>query len=126
MALYIYIFSRVFSHSEFLIHITNLSVRSFAYFQNFCSEPLILHFSLSLHIHFTKNFFFFLCSGPKLFKEPSFKSNKFIIHSALSRCCLAGKVNESQKKKIVEVHHERSVFRTDLTLIRPCVSVMPK
>lgn len=41
--------------------------------------------------------------GPKLFKEPSFKSNKFIIHNALSRCCLAGKVNETQKNKIVEV-----------------------
>lgn len=42
-------------------------------------------------------------AGPKLFKEPSFKSNKFIIHNALSRCCLAGKVNETQKNKIVEV-----------------------
>nr|XP_046228843.1 calmodulin-regulated spectrin-associated protein 3-like [Scatophagus argus] len=41
-------------------------------------------------------------TGPKLFKEPSFKSNKFIIHNALSRCCLAGKVNETQKNKIVE------------------------
>lgn len=45
-----------------------------------------------------------LFSGPKLFKEPSFKSNKFIIHNALSRCCLAGKVNETQKNKIVEVY----------------------
>lgn len=45
----------------------------------------------------------FVFVGPKLFKEPSFKSNKFIIHNALSRCCLAGKVNEAQKKKIVEV-----------------------
>uniref|UniRef100_A0A4W5KC10 CKK domain-containing protein n=1 Tax=Hucho hucho TaxID=62062 RepID=A0A4W5KC10_9TELE len=42
-------------------------------------------------------------TGPKLFKEPSFKSNKFIIHNALSRCCLAGKVNETQKNKMVEV-----------------------
>ena len=41
--------------------------------------------------------------GPKLYKEPSFKSNKFIIHNAISRCCLAGKVNEPQKNKIVEV-----------------------
>lgn len=46
----------------------------------------------------------FVFAGPKLFKEPSFKSNKFIIHNALSRCCLAGKVNESQKNKIVEVN----------------------
>lgn len=45
----------------------------------------------------------FSLPGPKLFKEPSFKSNKFIIHNALSRCCLAGKVNETQKNKIVEV-----------------------
>lgn len=45
-------------------------------------------------------------AGPKLFKEPSFKSNKFIIHNALSRCCLAGKVNEAQKSKIVEVEDE--------------------
>lgn len=45
-----------------------------------------------------------LClAGPKLYKEPSFKSNKFIIHNAISRCCLAGKVNEPQKNKIVEV-----------------------
>ncbi|CAL8303415.1 unnamed protein product [Merluccius merluccius] len=41
-------------------------------------------------------------TGPKLYKEPSFKSNKFIIHNAISRCCLAGKVNEPQKNKIVE------------------------
>lgn len=41
--------------------------------------------------------------GPKLYKEPSFKSNKFIIHNAITRCCLAGKVNEPQKNKIVEV-----------------------
>ncbi|KAJ8336804.1 hypothetical protein SKAU_G00380240 [Synaphobranchus kaupii] len=41
-------------------------------------------------------------TGPKLYKEPSFKSNKFIIHNALSRCCLAGKVNELQRSKIVE------------------------
>ncbi|XP_061686374.1 calmodulin-regulated spectrin-associated protein 3-like isoform X2 [Syngnathoides biaculeatus] len=56
-------------------------------------------------------------TGPKLFKEPSFKSNKFIIHNALSRCCLAGKVNESQKNKIVEemekspAHHFLILFR---------------
>lgn len=42
-------------------------------------------------------------AGPKLYKEPSFKSNKFIIHNAITRCCLAGKVNEPQKNKIVEV-----------------------
>lgn len=45
--------------------------------------------------------FFFL--GPKLFKEPSAKSNKPIIHNAISHCCLAGKVNEPQKNQILEV-----------------------
>ncbi|XP_060755298.1 calmodulin-regulated spectrin-associated protein 3 isoform X3 [Neoarius graeffei] len=56
-------------------------------------------------------------TGPKLFKEPSFKSNKFIIHNALSRCCLAGKVNESQKKKIVE-EMEKSSANHFLILLR--------
>lgn len=51
----------------------------------------------------------FLCtllgshSGPKLYKEPSAKSNKHIIQNALAHCCLAGKVNEGQKNKILEV-----------------------
>ncbi|XP_005171117.1 calmodulin-regulated spectrin-associated protein 3 isoform X2 [Danio rerio] len=56
-------------------------------------------------------------TGPKLFKEPSFKSNKFIIHSALSRCCLAGKVNESQKNKIIE-EMEKSSASHFLILMR--------
>lgn len=42
-------------------------------------------------------------SGPKLYKEPSAKSNKHIIQNALAHCCLAGKVNEGQKNKILEV-----------------------
>ncbi|XP_004644955.1 calmodulin-regulated spectrin-associated protein 3 isoform X2 [Octodon degus] len=41
-------------------------------------------------------------TGPRLYKEPSAKSNKFIIHNALSHCCLAGKVNETQKNRILE------------------------
>ncbi|MBN3322401.1 CAMP1 protein, partial [Atractosteus spatula] len=41
-------------------------------------------------------------TGPKLFKEPSAKSNKNIIHNAISHCCLAGKVNEPQKNSILE------------------------
>ncbi|TSM85956.1 Calmodulin-regulated spectrin-associated protein 1-B [Bagarius yarrelli] len=41
-------------------------------------------------------------TGPKLFKEPSAKSNKPIIHNAISHCCLAGKVNEPQKNAILE------------------------
>ncbi|XP_069386130.1 calmodulin-regulated spectrin-associated protein 3-like isoform X2 [Paralichthys olivaceus] len=56
-------------------------------------------------------------TGPKLFKEPSFKSNKFIIHNALSRCCLAGKVNEAQKNRIVE-EMEKSPANHFLILFR--------
>ncbi|KAF6080680.1 calmodulin regulated spectrin associated protein family member 3 [Phyllostomus discolor] len=41
-------------------------------------------------------------TGPRLYKEPSAKSNKFIIHNALSHCCLAGKVNEPQKNRVLE------------------------
>ncbi|KAM4720354.1 calmodulin-regulated spectrin-associated protein 1a isoform 2-T2 [Anableps anableps] len=41
-------------------------------------------------------------SGPKLFKEPSSKSNKPIIINAIAHCCLAGKVNEVQKNVILE------------------------
>ncbi|CDQ67951.1 unnamed protein product [Oncorhynchus mykiss] len=42
-------------------------------------------------------------TGPKLFKEPSSKSNKPIIFNAISHCCLAGKVNEPQKNTLLEV-----------------------
>ncbi|XP_054612688.1 calmodulin-regulated spectrin-associated protein 1-B-like isoform X2 [Dunckerocampus dactyliophorus] len=41
-------------------------------------------------------------NGPKLFKEPSSKSNKPIIINAIAHCCLAGKVNEAQKNIILE------------------------
>ncbi|CAN9504449.1 unnamed protein product [Ophioblennius macclurei] len=41
-------------------------------------------------------------NGPKLFKEPSSKSNKPIIINAIAHCCLAGKVNEVQKNVILE------------------------
>ncbi|XP_062843519.1 calmodulin-regulated spectrin-associated protein 2 isoform X2 [Trichomycterus rosablanca] len=41
-------------------------------------------------------------TGPKLYKEPSARSNKYIIQNALAHCCLAGKVNEGQKNKILE------------------------
>lgn len=47
-------------------------------------------------------FFPFLSSGPRLFKEPSAKSNKPIIQNAIAHCCLAGKVNEAQKNAILE------------------------
>lgn len=45
----------------------------------------------------------FFSVGPKLYKEPSAKSNKHIIQNALAHCCLAGKVNEGQKNKILDV-----------------------
>ncbi|KAK1886145.1 Calmodulin-regulated spectrin-associated protein 3 [Dissostichus eleginoides] len=70
-------------------------------------------------------------TGPKLFKEPSFKSNKFIIHNALSRCCLAGKVNETQKKKIVEemekspAHHFLILFRDSSCQFRGVYTLNP-
>lgn len=48
-------------------------------------------------------FFPFSLSGPRLYKEPSAKSNKHIIQNALAHCCLAGKVNQAQKNKILEV-----------------------
>uniref|UniRef100_A0A2K5BZ82 CKK domain-containing protein n=1 Tax=Aotus nancymaae TaxID=37293 RepID=A0A2K5BZ82_AOTNA len=41
-------------------------------------------------------------TGPRLYKEPSAKSNKFITHNALSHCCLVGKVNQPQKNRILE------------------------
>ncbi|KAE8285282.1 Calmodulin-regulated spectrin-associated protein 1-B [Larimichthys crocea] len=41
-------------------------------------------------------------NGPKLFKEPSSKSNKPIIINAIAHCCLAGRVNESQKNAVLE------------------------
>ncbi|KAM6294083.1 LOW QUALITY PROTEIN: calmodulin-regulated spectrin-associated protein 3 [Aegotheles albertisi] len=41
-------------------------------------------------------------TGPRLYKEPSAKSNKHIIHNALAHCCLAGRVNEPQKNRVLE------------------------
>ncbi|XP_053549790.1 calmodulin-regulated spectrin-associated protein 2 [Bombina bombina] len=56
-------------------------------------------------------------TGPKLYKEPSAKSNKYIIQNALAHCCLAGKVNESQKNKILE-EMEKSNANNFLILFR--------
>ncbi|MEE6519045.1 hypothetical protein FKM82_030479, partial [Ascaphus truei] len=56
-------------------------------------------------------------TGPKLYKEPSAKSNKYIIQNALSHCCLAGKVNEGQKNKILE-EMEKSNAHNFLILFR--------
>uniref|UniRef100_A0A8C2A6M5 Calmodulin regulated spectrin-associated protein family, member 2a n=1 Tax=Cyprinus carpio TaxID=7962 RepID=A0A8C2A6M5_CYPCA len=56
-------------------------------------------------------------TGPKLYKEPSAKSNKHIIQNALAHCCLAGKVNEGQKNKILE-EMEKSGGNNFLILFR--------
>nr|XP_057929141.1 calmodulin-regulated spectrin-associated protein 2a isoform X2 [Doryrhamphus excisus] len=56
-------------------------------------------------------------TGPKLYKEPSAKSNKHIIQNALAHCCLAGKVNEGQKSKILE-EMERSEANNFMVLFR--------
>ncbi|XP_039984098.1 calmodulin-regulated spectrin-associated protein 2a isoform X2 [Xiphias gladius] len=56
-------------------------------------------------------------TGPKLYKEPSAKSNKHIIQNALAHCCLAGKVNEGQKNKILE-EIEKSEANNFLVLFR--------
>uniref|UniRef100_A0A8C6TX10 CKK domain-containing protein n=1 Tax=Neogobius melanostomus TaxID=47308 RepID=A0A8C6TX10_9GOBI len=49
--------------------------------------------------------------------EPSAKSNKHIIQNALSHCCLAGRVNESQKNKILD-EMEKSGANNFLVLFR--------
>uniref|UniRef100_A0A8V5GVQ8 Uncharacterized protein n=1 Tax=Melopsittacus undulatus TaxID=13146 RepID=A0A8V5GVQ8_MELUD len=56
-------------------------------------------------------------SGPRLYKEPSAKSNKHIIHNALSHCCLAGRVNEPQKNRVLQ-EVERSAATHFLILFR--------
>ncbi|XP_039998893.1 calmodulin-regulated spectrin-associated protein 2 isoform X2 [Xiphias gladius] len=56
-------------------------------------------------------------TGPKLYKEPSAKSNKHIIQNALAHCCLAGKVNEGQKNKILD-EMEKSEANNFLVLFR--------
>ncbi|XP_074490684.1 calmodulin-regulated spectrin-associated protein 2a isoform X2 [Sebastes fasciatus] len=56
-------------------------------------------------------------TGPKLYKEPSAKSNKHIIQNALAHCCMAGKVNEGQKNKIME-EMEKSEANNFLVLFR--------
>lgn len=42
-------------------------------------------------------------NGPKLYKEPSLKSNKHIINNAICHCCLPGKVNESTRLRALQV-----------------------
>ncbi|KAI7812795.1 calmodulin-regulated spectrin-associated protein 1-B isoform X1 [Triplophysa rosa] len=70
-------------------------------------------------------------TGPKLFKEPSAKSNKPIIHNAISHCCLAGKVNEPQKNSILEIlekcesNHLMILFRDGGCQFRALYSYFP-
>ncbi|XP_041642792.1 calmodulin-regulated spectrin-associated protein 1-B isoform X3 [Cheilinus undulatus] len=70
-------------------------------------------------------------TGPKLFKEPSAKSNKSIIHNAISHCCLAGKVNEPQKNQILEElekcesNHMMILFRDGGCQFRALYSYFP-
>ncbi|XP_042612680.1 calmodulin-regulated spectrin-associated protein 1-B-like isoform X3 [Cyprinus carpio] len=70
-------------------------------------------------------------TGPKLFKEPSSKSNKPIIHNAISHCCLAGKVNEPQKNSILEElekcesNHLMILFRDSGCQFRALYSYFP-
>lgn len=71
-------------------------------------------------------------TGPKLYKEPSSKSNKPIIHNAISHCCLAGKVNESQKNSILEelerceANHYIILFRDAGCMFRALYSYFPE
>lgn len=56
-------------------------------------------------------------TGPRLYKEPSAKSNKHIIHNALAHCCLAGRANEQQKNRVLE-EVEKSSAQHFLILFR--------
>nr|XP_039269189.1 calmodulin-regulated spectrin-associated protein 1-B-like isoform X1 [Styela clava] len=42
-------------------------------------------------------------TGPKLYKQPSSKSNKHIVNNAISHCCLPGKVNETSRNNTIQV-----------------------
>ncbi|XP_064798051.1 calmodulin-regulated spectrin-associated protein 1-B-like isoform X2 [Oncorhynchus masou masou] len=70
-------------------------------------------------------------NGPKLFKECVSKSNKPIIHNAITHCCLAGKVNEAQKNTILEelerceVNHLMILFRDGSCQFRAIYSFSP-
>lgn len=58
------------------------------------------------HTHSDEHACCVLVAGPRLFKEPSAKSNKLIIQNAIAHCCLAGKVNEAQKNAVLEVIYQ--------------------
>ncbi|XP_078091032.1 calmodulin-regulated spectrin-associated protein 3 [Mustelus asterias] len=71
-------------------------------------------------------------TGPKLYKEPSAKSNKYIIQNAITRCCLAGRVNEPQKNKILEEveksksNHYLILFRDNSCQFRAVYTFFPE
>ncbi|XP_043940380.1 calmodulin-regulated spectrin-associated protein 3 [Protopterus annectens] len=71
-------------------------------------------------------------TGRKWCKEPSAKSNKCIIQNALSHCCLAGKVNEPQKNKILEemekskANHFLILFRDNSCQFRAIYTFSPE
>eukprot|EP00064_Thunnus_orientalis_P010656 superscaffoldBa00001466_g10682 len=73
-------------------------------------------FSMLAALRFT-TVFAVSSTRPKLYKEPSAKSNKHIIQNALAHCCLAGKVNEGQKNKILD-EMEKSEANNFLVLFR--------
>ncbi|KAK3555945.1 hypothetical protein QTP86_029745 [Hemibagrus guttatus] len=70
-------------------------------------------------------------SGLRLFKEPSAKSNKLIIQNAIAHCCLAGKVNETQKNAVLEeierceANHLMILFRDGGCQFRALYVFMP-
>uniref|UniRef100_H2YGU2 CKK domain-containing protein n=1 Tax=Ciona savignyi TaxID=51511 RepID=H2YGU2_CIOSA len=70
--------------------------------------------------------------GPKLFKKLSSKSNRALIHNALSHCCLPGKVNESARLKILqeleqsEARHLMVLFRDNKCQYRALYSYNPE
>lgn len=78
------------------------------------SLNFFLFYGLGLLIFFYGLF----ATGPKLFKEPSSKSNKPIIINAIAHCCLAGKVNESQKNAVLEASVSPKIHCDDRFLLR--------
>ena len=52
---------------------------------------------------YTIKLFYYDLLGTKLFVKPSQKSNRSIIHNAISHCCLAGSVNQEIKNKVLDV-----------------------
>lgn len=87
-----------------------------------------------MNIYVALHFPNFFTAGPKLYKEPSAKSNKHIIQNALAHCCLAGKVNEGQKNKILEVRlafgfiHlvlEFEIYVEMFFISRKCLGILP-